>query len=167
MKGPSSEISADLVPLSVIVCTLNEEANIGNCLRSVGWASQRFVVDADSTDRTAAIGRSLGATVISHPWRGYSDQKNWALDNLPIEHDWILCLDADEVVPPPLAGEIRGIVADSPPRYAGYYVARRLIFMGRWLKHCWWYPDYTLRLFKREAGRFEKRLVHERLVLRG
>ena len=77
-------------PIAIIICTLNEESNIDNCLRTVTWADQRFVVDAFSTDNTPSIAQSLGAEVVQHKWQGYAEQKNWALDNLPIQHEWVL-----------------------------------------------------------------------------
>jgi glycosyltransferase involved in cell wall biosynthesis len=156
-----------VVPLAVVVCTLNEEANLPKCLQSVEWASQRFVVDSGSIDRTQAIATELGATVATHGWAGYSDQKNWALDTLAIQHDWVLFLDADEWVPEALAAEIEAVVTQAEAAFTGYYIARRMLFMGRWLKHAWWYPDYNLRLFLRRQGRFERRLVHETVALRG
>jgi glycosyltransferase involved in cell wall biosynthesis len=154
-------------PVTVVVCTLNEEANIGRCLASVQWARERFVVDAGSGDRTVELSRALGATVVTHEWSGYANQKNWALDNLPIETDWVLFLDADEYATDDLGSEIRSLVSQSDGEHAGYHVARRMIFMGRWLKRAWWYPDYNLRLFLRGRGRFEDRLVHESVVVDG
>ena len=162
-----NQISRDRHPISVIVCTLNEETNISACLRSVGWADQCFVVDAFSTDQTVHIARNFGAEVIMHEWKGYSDQKNWALRNLSVRNEWVLFLDADERVSPELAMEIQEIVKSAQNKYAGYYIPRRMMFLGRWLKHSWWYPDYNLRLFKRNLGQFENRLVHETVVLDG
>lgn len=157
----------DRVPLTVIVCTLNEEMNIRRCLQSVAWADQRLVVDSLSHDQTAGIARSLDAEVVEHEWTGYSGQKNWALANLPIRHEWVFFLDADERVSPELAVCLREIVLSDQATCAGYYVPRRMIFLGRWLRRSWWYPDYNLRLFKHGKGRFEKRLVHETVVLDG
>jgi glycosyltransferase involved in cell wall biosynthesis len=154
-------------PVTVIVCTLNEALNLPGCLASLGWAEQVIVVDGGSTDSTTAVAEGLGAEVVSHEWAGYSLQKNWALNSLPIRHEWVLFLDADERVPVELGREISAIVRDDARSPAGYYVARRLIFMGRWLKRCFWYPDYNLRLFRRTAGRFESRLVHETVVVDG
>jgi glycosyltransferase involved in cell wall biosynthesis len=155
-------------PVNVVVCTLDEEANLAACLESVSWAARCFVVDAGSTDRTGAIAREYGAEVVSHAWTGYAEQKNWALDNLPLKEPWVLFLDADERVPAELERELRvavsGVAAGGA---AGYYVARKMIFLGRWLRRTYWYPDYNLRLFRRDSGRFESRLVHERVLLDG
>jgi glycosyltransferase involved in cell wall biosynthesis len=156
------------LPVDVIVCTLDEEANLRTCLSSVAWASRRFVVDAGSTDATVAVAAECGAELVAHPWTGYSDQKNWALDNLPLTAEWVLFLDADERVPEALADEIRRAVEEPAGDGAtGYYMARKMIFLGRWLRRTYWYPDYNLRLFQRGKGRFEARLVHERVVLSG
>ena len=154
-------------PVSVLVATYQEEMNIGRCLESVRWADQIFVVDSFSTDKTAEIAENLGAEVIRHEWSGYSNQKNWALDNLPFRNSWVLCLDADERLTDELAAEIREVVTEDDPGYAGYYVNRRQIFLGRLMKHCWWYPEYILRLFRREKSRLDNRAVHERLILDG
>ena len=154
------------VPISVVIPTLNEEIHIRRCIESVRWADEVFVVDTYSSDRTAELARELGARVFQHEWEGYSAQKNWALDNLPLRNEWVLFLDADEVVTAELADEIQKEVT-RPNDIAGYYLNRRMVFLGRWLKHCWWYPDRTLRLFERHQGRFDSRLVHERVIIQG
>jgi glycosyltransferase involved in cell wall biosynthesis len=125
------------------------------------------VVDSESSDRTAEIAKSYGAKVIVHPFEGYSAQRNWALDNLPFSHDWILVLDADERIPAQLSEEIRRVISDSQNDNVGFYLNRRFFFMGRWLKHGGLYPSWILRLFRREAGRFDNRLVNEHVVLTG
>src|SRR5260221_11707839 len=137
------------------------------CLESVAWASTRFVVDAGSTDATTAIAGQLGAELIAHPWTGYSDQKNWALENLPLRSEWVLFLDADERLPQDLADEIKKAIAEPADKVAGYYIARKMIFLGRWLRRTYWYPDSNLRLFRRGKGRFQTRLVQARTVLTG
>jgi glycosyltransferase involved in cell wall biosynthesis len=153
--------------IAVVVCAQDEELNLRTCLDSLTFADAVFVVDGGSTDTTAEIAAELGATVVRHPWSGYAVQKNWALDSLPIKTRWILFLDADERVTPRLAEEILAVTSSPNGKDAGYYVARKLIFMGRWLRHTYWYPDFNLRLFKLGSGRFEDRLVHERVVLNG
>jgi len=89
--------------LDVLIITRNEEANIAGCLQSVCWADELFVVDSLSTDRTAEIAKAMGAQVYLHRFEGYAQQRNWALENLPFSHDWVLMLDADERIPAPLA----------------------------------------------------------------
>jgi glycosyltransferase involved in cell wall biosynthesis len=164
-------------PLSVLVPTLNEELNLPECLDSVAWADEVFVVDSFSTDRTVEIARERGAQVIQHPFDGYSRQKNWALDTLPFRHEWVLILDADERVTPELHTEIEQLLLPLPSRgesrgegYVppmGYYVNRRLIFMGRWIRYAGWYPSWNLRFFRHRLGRYDNREVHEHLVLQG
>jgi len=153
--------------ISVVVCAQDEELNLRTCLDSLTFADEVFVVDGGSTDATADIANERGASVVRHAWLGYAVQKNWALGSLPIKTGWILFLDADERVTPELAEEILAVVSSPNGTHAGYYVARRMIFLGRWLHHTYWYPDFNLRLFQVGAGRFEDRLVHERVVLSG
>ncbi len=159
----------DRAPVSVLVPTLNEEANLPACLESVAWADQVFVVDSFSTDGTPAIARARGAEVVQHRFENYSRQKNWALDSLPFRHPWVLILDADERVTPELRAEIERVVraADDPAVPVGYYLNRRFIFLGTWIRHAGWYPSWHLRLFKHRLGRYDGREVHEHVVLRG
>lgn len=150
--------------LSVTIITRNESGNIVDCLQSVRWASEVVVVDQFSADGTAEKARSLGATVFQEPWHGFSGQKNLAIEKA--RGPWILSLDADERVTAALRLEIEAILeADGPED--GYQVARRNHFCGRWIRHGGWYPDYSLRLFRKGAGRFAERAVHERVVLEG
>jgi glycosyltransferase involved in cell wall biosynthesis len=153
-------------PLSVLVPTLNEEDNLPECLDSVEWADQIFVVDSFSADRTVEIARSRGAEVVQHAFESYSRQKNWALDNLAFKHEWVLIVDADERVTPDLRAEIHGLLA-ADAACAGYYVNRRFIFLGTWIRHAGWYPSWNLRLFRHQLGRYDDRPVHEHVVLNG
>src|SRR3954463_11686381 len=101
--------------VDVLIQTFNEEENLPHTLASLkGWVRRVFIVDSGSTDRTIDIAREYGATVVQHAWEGYAAQKNWALDNLPFESDWIMILDADESVSPVLREEIEQIVAREP-----------------------------------------------------
>jgi glycosyltransferase involved in cell wall biosynthesis len=152
-------------PLSVLVPTLDEELNLPECLASVAWADQVFVVDSFSRDRTAAIARECGAHLVQHEFENYSRQKNWALDTLPFRNEWVLIVDADERVTPDLRAEIEVLLA--APACAGYYVNRRFIFLGHWIRHAGWYPSWNLRLFRHRQGRYDDRAVHEHVVLDG
>jgi glycosyltransferase involved in cell wall biosynthesis len=152
-------------PVSVLVPTLNEELNLPECLASVAFADQVFVVDSFSQDATVDIARAYGAEVVQHTFESYSRQKNWALDTLPFKHAWVLIVDADERVPPALRGEIESILVDGP--CAGYYLNRRFIFLDTWIRHAGWYPSWNLRLFRHELGRYDDREVHEHVVLNG
>lgn len=153
------------VPVSVIIPTLDEEVNLPACLDSVAWADQVIVVDSFSRDRTLAIARERGVHVVQHEFESYSRQKNWALEHLPFRHDWVLIVDADERVTPELRQEIEAVLA--APTCAGYYVNRKFIFLGAWIRHAGWYPSWNLRLFRHRLGRYDDREVHEHVVLDG
>ena len=156
--------------IDILIPTLNEELNLPQALNSVkGWARKVFVVDSGSTDRTCQIARDAGAVVIEKEWLGYARQKNWALDNLPFESDWVFILDADEVILPKLRDELLAIAARSPAEVneAGFYVNRYLIFLGKRIRHCGYYPSWNLRFFKRGRARYEERAVHEHMLVTG
>lgn len=151
-------------PISVAIVARDEAARIAACIDSVSWADEIIVVDSGSADDTREICRERGAVVISHPWRGYSAQKNFALSKAA--HPWVLSLDADECVSPALEKEILSVLsADEPAQ--GYRAPRKNIFWGRWLRHGDLWPDYQTRLFRRDAGSFNERSVHESVVVRG
>jgi glycosyltransferase involved in cell wall biosynthesis len=152
-------------PVSVLVPTLDEEVNLAECLRSLAWADDIFVVDSFSHDRTVEIAREHSAQVVQHEFQTYSRQKNWALDTLPFRHEWVLIVDADERVPPELRSEIEDVVHHSS--CDGYYLNRRFIFLGQWIRHAGWYPSWNLRLFRHRLGRYDDRDVHEHVVLKG
>lgn len=168
----------DKLPVSVIVPVKDEERNIGSCLQSVEWADEIWVVDSRSADETVAIARRYTDKIAQFDYSGgFPKKKNWALTNLPLKHEWVLLLDADERVTPELREEIRGILSGNDVA-DGYYVNRKLIFLGRWIKHCGWYPSWNMRLFKHRLGRYEKLgaedvenagdvEVHEHVVLEG
>ena len=161
--------------LSVAIITLNEELNLGRTLASVReLASEVVVVDCGSTDRTQDIARELGAQIFVEEWKGYAGQKNAAIAKCT--GDWILSLDADEAVEPTLADEIwRLLTANSPAASGGkehrpangYFIARKNLFLGRWIRHGGFWPDRKLRLFRRGQGRFEERKVHETMRVDG
>jgi glycosyltransferase involved in cell wall biosynthesis len=156
-------------PLSVLVPTLNEELNLAACLASVQFADEIFVVDSFSTDRTVEIARAHGATVVQHAWENYSRQKNWALDSLPLRNEWLLIVDADERVTDELRIELQSLLTS--PRDGmlcdGYYVNRKFMFLGTWIRHAGWYPSWNLRLFRHRLGRYDDREVHEHVLLDG
>ena len=150
------------MPLSVIVITHNESANIGDCLRSLGFADEVVVLDSGSTDGTPDMARDLGAVVhFSNDWPGFGPQKNRALQFA--RFPWVLSLDADERVSPELAAQIARVVAEDAD--VAYEIPRLTQFCGRWIHHCGWTPDHVLRLFRRDAARFSDDLVHERVLL--
>lgn len=151
--------------LSLIVITRDEEASIGRCLRSAAFADEVVVVDNQSTDKTVEIARSLGAKVVeATDWPGFGPQKNRALD--AAAGDWVLSLDADEWIEPPLADAIKVAIAD-PNAADGYEMPRRSRFCGTVVRHSGWWPDHVTRLWRRGRGRFTDAPVHERVVIDG
>jgi glycosyltransferase involved in cell wall biosynthesis len=150
--------------LSVVVVTQNEEERIRACLEAVAWADELIVIDAESSDKTATIARELTDHVFVRPWPGFAAQKNFGLEQA--HGDWILALDADEIVSAPLREEIAGILAGDG-HHAGYTIRRRNLFWGRWVRHGGLYPDWQLRLFQRGRGRFAERTVHESVTVEG
>jgi glycosyltransferase involved in cell wall biosynthesis len=156
--------------ISATIVTLNEERNIARAIRSLGCADEIIVVDSGSTDRTCAIARELGACVVEEPWRGYAAQKNFAANCAA--YDWILSLDADEELTHELQFEMQNLLMSKPTADA-YFLKRRNLFLGRWIKHGGFYPDPKLRLFRRAAAnfvrtpQFEERPVHETIVFNG
>jgi glycosyltransferase involved in cell wall biosynthesis len=187
--------------LSVVIITVNEEANLSRTLASVkplvaDGKGEIIVVDSGSTDRTVEIAKSVGAKVFVEEWKGYAAQKNSAIDKA--KGDWILSLDADEELSSNLAAEITAALTDQSLRENnqgapdcatdrlqailevqrdsgiplsrftfGYWLRRNNFFLGRWIKHGGFWPDPKMRLFRRGAGRFEDRSVHEDVRLEG
>ncbi len=150
--------------LSVILITKNEVANIRDCLQSVSWADEILVVDSGSTDGTADIAREMGAQVhVYADWPGFGPQKNRALSYA--SKDWIFSIDADERVTQELRIELEQAMGKAVSD--GYYCPRLSQFCGKFVHHSGWYPDYVLRLFRRESGRFSDSLVHESVLLTG
>jgi glycosyltransferase involved in cell wall biosynthesis len=154
--------------LSVAIVTFNEEENLARTLSSVAFADQILVVDSGSTDRTVEIARTFNTTVLERPWPGFAAQKNFALSQCT--GDWILSLDADEELSPELQQEIRQTLSRRPPSFDAFYLKRRNLFLGRWIKHGGFYPDPKLRLFRRNLAllpQFEDRPVHETIRFHG
>ncbi|MGH9813949.1 MAG: glycosyltransferase family 2 protein [Candidatus Acidiferrales bacterium] len=154
--------------VSVLVLTYNEEANLPACLESVRWSDDLHVVDSGSTDRSQEIAREFGAQVYLHPFKDFSDQRNWALRSARFAYDWVLVVDADESVPPELAEEIEAAVRQAPEGVVGFEMRRKVYFLGRWLKHAgqfdaFWFP----RLFRHRTARYEDRRVNEYLLIDG
>ncbi|OFW15228.1 MAG: hypothetical protein A3F70_12990 [Acidobacteria bacterium RIFCSPLOWO2_12_FULL_67_14] len=150
--------------LSVTIITRNEAEHIAAAIDSAAWADEVLVVDCGSTDATLEIACARGATVLSREWSGYVDQKNFAAARA--SHDWIFSLDADERIPPPLAAEIRALLATEPPR-RGYRLPRVTFHLGRWVRTTDFYPDFQTRLYDRRAARWNGRYVHESVAVDG
>jgi len=150
--------------VSVTVITKNEASQIGDALQSVGWADELIVVDAMSSDDTVARARQYTDRVVVREWPGYVAQKNYAASIA--SHDWILSLDADELVTPELSAEITSILGGAPS-YGGYRIPRVTRHLGRWIRTTDWYPDYQLRLYDRRTAEWTGRHVHESVSVRG
>ena len=149
--------------LSAIVITRNEAANIGACLDALSFCDERIVVDCGSTDGTVEIARKKGARVEIREWRGFGPQKNFALSLATAT--WVLSIDADERVTRELAAEIDRAIAYTLAD--GFELPRLSSFCGRQMRHSSWYPDYVLRLFRRDKARFDDAVVHERVICEG
>lgn len=139
------------VPIAAVVLTFNEERNLPACLASLaGWVSEIVVVDSNSTDATAAIAAAHGARVVTHPFETHARQWSWALANAPIAADWVLALDADQQVSAELKAALIELFRRGPDA-DGYFINRRQVFRGRWIRYGGYYPKYLLKLFRRTA----------------
>jgi len=153
------------LPLSVAIITLNEEQRLERCLESVrSFASDVVVVDSGSTDQTEVIAKKNGARFISETWAGHVAQKNKALGHAT--RQWVLCLDADEVVSPELADSIRHQLSRDQIVEDGFFVNRRTFYLGDWIRHAW-YPEWRLRLVRKASAQWAGRDPHDRLEVRG
>lgn len=145
------------VPVSVMVFTLNEALHLPACLGSLAWCDDVIVVDSFSTDATEEIAQAAGARFLQHPFSGFGDQRNWALDHGAPKHEWILILDADERVPPELVDEFRARLQDASPDLGAFRLRRRFHLWGRWLRHSSLYPTWVVRLVRRGRVRYVNR----------
>jgi glycosyltransferase involved in cell wall biosynthesis len=163
------------VPVSVLIPAKNEEANLPACLESVARADEIFMVDSQSEDRSEEICQSYGVNVVQFYFNGsWPKKKNWALENLPFRNEWVLIVDCDERITDASWDEIAAVIRAD--KHDGWYINRRVFFLGKWIKHGGKYPDWNLRLFKHAIGRYENlktedvqntgdNEVHEHVVL--
>jgi len=158
-----------LLPISIIILTYNEEKNIRECLESIqGFSAQIFIVDSGSTDQTLTIAQEYQVKVFHHPFENYGKQRNWALDNLPLETEWLLQMDADHRLTPELKTEIQEyFLKGVPPDINGFLISRRTIFMGKWIKYGGHYPTYHAILFRKGFGHCEEKLYDQHFVIEG
>jgi glycosyltransferase involved in cell wall biosynthesis len=142
------------ISLTVIVLTYNEEQNLPACLGTIqDWVGEIVIVDSGSTDATVQIAEQAGATVIQHPFETHARQWQWALSNVPGHYEWVLGLDADQRVTPELQAELIRLFQQPGAgleRCEGFFVKRRQIFRGTWIRHGGYYPKYLLKLFRRD-----------------
>ncbi len=150
--------------LSVSIITLNEEKNIERCLQSVTWADEVVVVDSGSKDRTVELSKKYTDRVIHNDWKGFADQKDFAMRSC--SNEWVLSLDADEEISSELRAEIENLLKN-PKEFDGYYMPRKTYFNGKWIKSCGWYPGYQLRFFKKSLTKLTDRKVHEGFEVNG
>jgi glycosyltransferase involved in cell wall biosynthesis len=154
--------------LSVVILTYNSEHNIEETIRSASQVSSDIhVVDSFSDDATCNIARQTGARVVQHPFASYAAQRNWAIDNLPLRHQWELHLDADERLSRQLVAELQQFSALPHDDRVGYHVARLVHFLGRPIRHGGMLPIWHMRLFRHGFGRCESREYDQHFVVNG
>ncbi len=156
--------------LTIVISAWNEEAEVGRTLSSVMWADEIIFVDSGSTDKTAAIAKKFTKKIFHRPNNPMLNvNKNFGFTKAT--GDWILCLDADEVITKELADEIKSVLRNSEPEtrnsISGYWIPRKNIIFGKWIQHGLWWPDKQLRLFRRARGRFPCKHVHEYIEVDG
>jgi glycosyltransferase involved in cell wall biosynthesis len=142
--------------VSAFVRTLDEEANLPSCLRSLAWSDDVVVVDSGSTDRTRDVARESGARVVTRPLRDEAEHLNWIGANVAFRHPWVYCADADEIVTEELAREILATTADGSRPEVAYRVRFKTMFLGKWVRHASLYPTWALRLFRPGRVRWER-----------
>jgi glycosyltransferase involved in cell wall biosynthesis len=148
--------------ISTIIITKNEQRTIRRCLASVtSFSKEIIVVDSGSTDSTVEIAKEFTDNIFTHPWSGYTPQKQFAISKA--SNNWIFWIDADEEVPAELQKEIAICSFDKN----GYAVPRLVYYLGKWIRHCGWYPDYVVRLFDKRCGTFTNSMVHESVTING
>ncbi|MDF2142038.1 glycosyltransferase family 2 protein [Paenirhodobacter sp. CAU 1674] len=154
-------------PVTALILTFNEEMHIERCIRSLEGVAERIcIVDSFSTDRTVEIARDLGAEVVQNPWPGHAAQFQWGLDHLDIRTGWTLRIDADEYLDEGLRGAIQRWLAAPEPGVNGLHLRRQIMFLGRPIRHGFFYPLHILRLWRSGEGRMEQRRMDEHIVLR-
>lgn len=156
--APTPSVSA------IIVC-YNEEENIGRCLKSLQWCDEIVVIDSFSTDGTVEICRQFTDIVIQRKWAGYRDQKAFAHSRAT--KDWVLMIDSDEEVTPELQNEIREQLAGTGAHYSGFLLPRLVFYLNRWWRRGGWYPDYDVRLFRRDRATWGGTDPHEKIIVDG
>lgn len=142
--------------ISVVIIAINAERYLKKCLASVSWADEVIMIENDSTDNTVAIAKKMGAKVIQHAWMGWAKQKNLAISKT--KNNWVLSLDIDEILDEKLTQAIKNADYES---FTGFEFNRQNFFAGQWVRHCGWYPDWQLRLFKKDTMQYELKEVHE------
>ncbi len=153
-----------MIPVSVVIVTKDEEKNIRDALQSIKDIAEIIIVDAFSIDRTIDICREYTDKIYQTEWKGYAKQKQNAIEHA--KGPWVFILDSDERFTEPLREEIAHMIKNNGV-YSGFYVPRKNFFLGKWIRHGGWWPDYTLRLFLKDKAFMEDREVHEKVVVNG
>ena len=155
-----------MADLTIIILTKNEEEKTEKCIRSFHNIARRIVIiDSYSTDQTISIAESLGAEVYEHSFENHAAQFNWALDNIGLNTEWVMKVDADEEFTVELADEIESHLDSLPTEINGVILRRRVYFMGKWLKYGGRYPQLLLRIFRVGHGMSEMKLMDEHLII--
>lgn len=161
----AGEAPGSKIPLSVCLITYNEERNILPFLESVSWAEEVVIVDSFSTDQTLELARRHTDKILQQPLVSFAQQKNAVV--AAASHEWVLCLDADERVSPSLAQEIRQELLNPACPWDGFYIRRHVHYLGRWINHGGWYPDYKLILYRKSRGSWGGMDLHTRVTVAG
>lgn len=140
--------------IAAIILTLNEADDLPKCLDSLDWTDQNFVLDSGSTDDTCEIASSMGAIVYKNKFKGFGQQRCWAIDNIPVKSDWILFIDADEVCTPKFASAVLDAIRNSKDDTAGFYCCWKLMLYGKWLKFSDSFPRWQFRILKKGKARY-------------
>jgi len=151
--------------LTVLIPTYNCQDHLRECLESVKWADEIFVVDSFSQDNTLSIAREYTSRIVQHEYVNSAKQKNWAIPQAT--HDWVLLIDSDELLEPALQQEMQGLLANLPPDYDAFRIPRKNIVFGKWVKSCRMYPDHQIRLFRKAVALYEDKEVHAHIKVSG
>lgn len=153
-KPTVKNASVGRIPVSVLILTLDEEINIRGCIEALEWTDDIVVLDSFSKDATVEIAESLGARIYTRKFDNFASQRNFALTTIAFKHEWVLHLDADEVVTPELRDELASVVKTA--QFDAYQIPSKMMFMGTWLRYAGMYPTYQVRLGRLDSLRFEQ-----------
>src|SRR5258706_865788 len=151
--------------LTVLIPTYNCQTHLRECLESVKWADELFIVDSFSNDKTLDIAREYTDRIIQHEYINSAKQKNWAIPQAT--HNWVLLIDSDELLEPVLQKEMQELLANLPPDYDAFRIPRKNLVFGKWLKSCKTYPDYQIRLFRKAVATYQDKEVHAHIQVPG
>ena len=165
--APEGQSQGSAIPVSTMIFTLNEEIHLPSCLESLAWCDDVIVVDSFSTDPTERVCRERSVRFVQHAFEGFGTQRNWALDNVPTKHPWVLILDADERVPNELAREMDRRLRSVASDVGAFRIRRRFHMWGRWLRYSSLYPSWVVRLVHKERVRYINRGHGETQTVKG